>query len=276
MENLSQAPSSDPDGIASVYDPGEIDRVEHNRADRVIIGLGNWLAWLFPILMMVIVIQVFLRNLGRISIGPGNQAWLDDMQWWLYGIACLIGVAYAVTTNSHVRVDIFYDNYASSKKRRIDMFALGWLFLPFAIITWDVTFHYAVTSIQAWEGSSSPNGLHNLWILKVLMNLSFIVIGWAALARVLRLLGQQGATDGWSRYIWLLPSIALAVNLIVFYAAWWLTRVTDPEMAPRSIARNGLLMGEVEFGPYETSWTVIVSLLLTAALGAVLYARRAR
>ncbi|MEL6702522.1 MAG: TRAP transporter small permease subunit, partial [Pseudomonadota bacterium] len=121
MENLSQAPSSDPDGIASVYDPGEIDRVEHNRADRVIIGLGNWLAWLFPILMMVIVIQVFLRNLGRISIGPGNQAWLDDMQWWLYGIACLIGVAYAVTTNSHVRVDIFYDNYASSKKRRIDM-----------------------------------------------------------------------------------------------------------------------------------------------------------
>ncbi|MEO0486969.1 MAG: TRAP transporter small permease subunit [Pseudomonadota bacterium] len=264
------------DEVVSISDPSEVDRETHNRGDRLIAGIGNALAWLFPTLMMVIVIQVFLRNFGRIGVGPGNQAWLDDMQWWLYGIACLVGVAYAVTTNSHVRVDIFYDAYEPPKQRRVDLFALGWLFIPFCLICWDLTFHYAVSSVQAWEGSSSPNGLHNLWILKVLMNLSFIVIAGAAWARLVRLLGQHGHDTGWDRFKWSLPSVALAVNLVLFYAMWWLTRVVDPEMAPRAIMRNGLLMGEVEFGPYETNLTVLVALAITAALGALLYVRKAR
>ena len=266
--------SSNPDEIVSLSDPGEVDRAAHNRADRALIELGNLLAWLFPILMLVIVVQVFLRNFGRADIGPGNQAWLDDMQWWLYGIACLVGVAYAVTTNSHVRVDIFYDNFPEKKQRRVDLFALGWLFLPFCLITWDVTFHYAVTSVVAWEGSSSPNGLHNLWILKVLMNVSFLIIAWAIIARLVRLLEEQDEISLWARFFWMLPGIAIAINLVVFYALWWLTRLTNPELAPRAIARDGILMGEVEFGPYETSWTVIIALVLTAALGGVLYARR--
>lgn len=75
--------SANSDEIVSLSDPGEIERADHNRADRAVIELGNILAWLFPTLMMVIVIQVFLRNFGRVDIGPGNQAWLDDMQWWL-------------------------------------------------------------------------------------------------------------------------------------------------------------------------------------------------
>ncbi|MEO1703954.1 MAG: TRAP transporter small permease subunit [Pseudomonadota bacterium] len=268
--------SATPDEIVQLSDPGEVDRDTHNTGDRAIIGLGNVLAWLFPILMMAIVIQVFLRNFGRLDIGPGNQAWLDDLQWWLYGVACLMGVAYAVTTNSHVRVDIFYDNYEPPKQRRVDLFALGWLFLPFALVTWDVTIHYAITSVVAFEGSSSPNGLHNLWILKVLMNVAFIVIGWAAVARVLRLLEQHGDTDGWSRFFWLAPSIAIGLNLVVFYALWWLTRLTNPEMNTRSIQRDGILMGSIEYGPYETSYTVLIALLLTAALGAVLFVRRER
>ena len=268
--------TKDADEIVSISDPGEVDRASHTAADRAVIGIGNVLAWLFPILMMVIVVQVFLRNFGRIGVGPGNQAWLDDMQWWVYGIACMVGVAFAVTTNSHVRVDIFYDNYEPPKQRRVDLFALGWLFLPFTIIVWDVTFHFAVQSVQAMEGSSSPNGLHNLWILKVLVNASFVLIGWAAAARVLRLLRQQGKTDGWSHFFWLLPSIVLTLNLVVFYLAWWATRLTQPDMAARAIGRNGYLMGEIEVGPYELKITVWIAIALSVLLGAVLYTRRER
>ncbi|MEL7298786.1 MAG: TRAP transporter small permease subunit [Pseudomonadota bacterium] len=268
--------SANPDELIKLSDPGEVDRASHNGGDRFVIGLGNLAAWIFPTLMMVIVIQVFFRNFGRLDIGPGNQAWLDDFQWWLYGIACLVGVAYAVTTNSHVRVDIFYDHFKPERKRRIDLFALGWLFLPFSLIVWEVTIHYAVSSVQAMEGSSSPNGLHNLWILKILMNLSFLVIGWACFSRLRRLLGEHGTTDGWSHFKWLLPSVALTINFAVFYALWWASRLTMPDLPVRAVSRDGYLMGEVEFGPYETQLTVVVSLGLTAILGAVLFARRAR
>lgn len=268
--------SYDADEIAAVSDPGEIDRETHKRGDRAVVGLSNLLAWLFPVLMMVIVIQVLLRNFGRIGVGPGNQAWMDDLQWWVYGIACLVGVAYAVTTNSHVRVDIFYDNYPDQKRRRVDLFALGWLFLPFTILTWDITFHYAYASILSWEGSDSPNGLHNLWALKVMMNMCFILLAVAIFTRVLRILSNADEDTGWARFVWTLPSVLLSANLVIFYAFWWITRLTDPEMNPRSIARNGLMMAEIEYGPYETKLTVFAAFAVTAVLGAVLYTRRAR
>ncbi len=105
-----------------------------------------------------------------------NQAWLDDFQWWLYGAAVLVGIAYAVTTNSHVSVDIFYDRFDARRKARVDVFALVWCLLPFAILCWDVTLGYAISSVVSDEGSDSPNGLHNLWILKTALNLSFLLL----------------------------------------------------------------------------------------------------
>ena len=172
----------DTEQSVALYDPGEIGREEHNRGDRLIVAISNLAAWLFPILMIAICTQVVLRNLGRYGIGPGNQAWLDDGQWWLYGAAVLAGIGYAVTTNSHVRVDIRYDNFPEAKKDRTDIAALVWFFLPFVIMCWDYTIHYAVASVIADEGSDSPNGLHNLWILKVVMNASFVFIAVATYA----------------------------------------------------------------------------------------------
>ncbi|MEM9601048.1 MAG: TRAP transporter small permease subunit, partial [Pseudomonadota bacterium] len=254
----------------TLYDPGEVDRATYNRGDRFVIGIGNWMAWLFPVLMLCIVAQVFLRQAGS------NQAWLDDLQWWLYGLACLIGIAYAVTTNSHVRVDILYDGYEDRKKRRTDLFALGWLFLPFSLLTWDVTFHYAMASIIAREGSDSPNGLHNLWVLKAVMNLCFLFLTVAIYARIVRILSLAKKDTAWARLFWTLPAAVFSLNLVVFYAAWWVTRLTQPDMNPRSIARNGYLMAEVEYGPYETKLTVIVALALTAIAGVALYTRGRR
>jgi TRAP-type mannitol/chloroaromatic compound transport system permease small subunit len=260
----------DPDKLVSLTDPSAVDRETHNRGDRFVTGLGNLAAWLFPILMLCITAQVFLRQAGN------NQAWLDDLQWWLYGVSCLLGIAYAVTTNSHVQVDIFYENYDEKKRKRTDLFGLGWLFLPFALIAWDTTLHYGIASVVANEGSDSPNGLHNLWILKVLVNLCFVLLILAITARIWRILELAGEGTWWNRFKWTLPGTAFAMNLIVFYAAWWATRFTQPDMNTRSIAREGYLMAEIEYGPYETALTVVVSLALTAILGLVLFLRRTR
>ena len=165
----------DPDKLVQLYDPGEAGREEHTTTDRIVVNFSNFIAWFFPILMLIICAQVVFRTLGRSGIGPGNQAWMDDLQWWMYGFACLVGIAYAITTNSHVRVDIFYDRFSKAKQSRIDKFALGWLLLPFLILCWDVTLHYALDSVEAGEGSSSPNGLHGLYLLKIGMNLTFVL-----------------------------------------------------------------------------------------------------
>ena len=252
------------DEIVSINDPGQIGAEKHNWGDRLTILVSNLFAWLFPILMIVICTQVVLRTLGRSDIGPGNQAWMDDLQWWLYGAAVLVGIGYAVTTNSHVRVDIFYDNFAEKKKRRVDVIALGWLFLPFIILCWDVTLHYAIASVVADEGSDSPNGLHNLWMLKVFMNLSFLLIAlaaWSAYTRNLSELVDRPVL--WKKLLYAFPTTMFVINLVVFYAIWWGVYLTSPEgTQTRAVSRHAVF-DEFDVGNWEIKYTIVITLVIT-------------
>lgn len=252
--------------IAAVTDPGEVGKEHHNKGDRISIAIANVVAWLFPILMAVICTQVVLRTLGRSDIGPGNQAWMDDLQWWLYGAAVLVGIAYAVTTNSHVRVDIFYDNFEKRKKRKYDVIALGWLFLPFIILCWDVTLHYAVASVVADEGSDSPNGLHKLWLLKIFMNLSFALIAFATWSAYVRNLSALTRPVLWKKLLFAFPSTMYLVNLAVFYVLWWGIYLTSPEdTTTREVGRHAIF-DEFELGNWEIKYTIVITIVATILL----------
>jgi len=210
--------------------------------------------------MLAICVQVILRSAGH------NQAWLDDLQWWLYGIAVLTGVAYAVTTNSHVRVDIFFERFSTARQTRIDIFGLVWLFLPFVILCWDITLHYAISSVSAWERSDSPNGLHNLWILKVLMNAAFALMGLAAWSAYVRLLRRLTEPVLWKRLLYAFPSTMYAVNLLVYYGLWWVTRLITPaEVNNRAITKEPIF-GALELGSQEIPYTILITLTLTLLL----------
>ena len=243
--------------LVKLSDPGEVGRAEHNKIDRSVVFLSNIAAWTFPILMLAIVAQVFLRGSGM------NQAWLDDFQWWLYGGAVLVGIGYAATTNSHVRVDIFFDNFSKEKQTRIEIFGVAWLMLPFIILCWDLTIHYAVSSVIADEGSDSPNGLHNLWILKVFMNMAFILIGFACWGAYTRFLTRLTNPVLWKKLLFAFPSTMFLINLVVFYAIWWFLRLTTPsDITNREIGRHWIF-GEIEFGAQEIKYTIIITTIVT-------------
>ena len=264
------------EAMVAISDPGEVGRATQTRGDRLIVQLGNLLAWLFPLLMIVIVAQVALRNFGRVGVGPGNQAWMDDLQWWLYGAAVLVGVGYAVTTNSHVRVDIFYDGFRPAKKRRYDLFGLAWLFLPFVILCWDITLTYALQSIASREGSSSPNGLHNLWLLKSFVNVAFLLIAAATWFAYCRLLARLTWPHWWKRLLFALPSVWFAVQLAIWYAAAGATILLTEAETLRDATRTAFF-DEVELLPgQDAKITVLVALAVTLALIGLAYALRDR
>lgn len=243
--------------VAAVSDPGEVGREHHNKGDRFIVGISNIAAWLFPALMIAICAQVVLRNAGM------NQAWLDDLQWWIYGAAVLIGVGYAVTTDSHVRVDVLFDNYTPEKQTRITLFAIGWLFLPFIILAWDTSAPYAITSVVADEGSSSPNGLHNLWLIKVFMNISFIFIAIACWAALVRLISRLHRPTVSRQMLYALPSVVFVINLIIYYSVWALIWATSPaETTTRDVGRHWFF-DELELGNYDLKYTVIAAVVVS-------------
>lgn len=258
--------STDADKIVAITDPGEMNRAEHLWGDRLIVNLGNVMAWLFPILVAVIVAQVVIRTLGRYDIGPGNQAWMDDLQWWIYGLAMFAGFGYAITTDSHVRVDIFHASYSRERQARIEVFGLGWLLLPFLFLIADVMMHYAWSSIEAWEGSDSPNGLHMLFVLKsaVPVLLMFAIV--ANMAALSRNLARLAPPTLWRMILAGLPGWLFLAGRTVYYALWWFVRLTDPEIDARKVGKEPLL---------ENSLWIGIALVVLLALVSFALSRRA-
>jgi len=235
----SEQQSDDNTGTSSF---GEIYLGTHLWGDRLMIKVGNLTAWLFPILMIAIISQVLMRNMGV------NQAWLDDAQWWMYGFTILVGFGYSITTNSHVRVDIFYQNYSNRMVVTTEVIALGWLLMPFLILMLDVTFHYSFASWVAREGSDSPNGLHKLYILKISMPIMFVIINIATWAAIYRFLEKITPPTLWKLILATLPSCWFLFERLVYYILWWLIRFSQPELISRKISREPIMDYTTWFG----------------------------
>ena len=256
-ETLHHAASDTIDHVAEISDPGERNRENHLWGDRVVIGVGNLAAWLFPLLMVAIVAQVFLRKAGM------NQAWLDDAQWWIYGTALLTGFGYAITTDSHVRVDIFHERFSNKKKARIEIIGLGWLLLPFLVMMTDILLHYAWSSFVSREGSDSPNGLHMLYLLKAMLPLLFgvaILATWFALKRNVMALTTPKL---WHMLLAAFPAAWFVAERSIHYALWWFVRLTNADVISRKISRDPLLDYTVWYGLAIEITLFAISFLLT-------------
>lgn len=238
----------------AINDPGEIDREHHGWPDRLMINVGNVVAWLFPLLMIGIVAQVILRQSGV------NQAWLDDAQWWIYGFAMLTGFAYAITTQSHVRVDILHQNYSPAKRARIEVFAIGWLLLPFLVIMTDILLHYAWSSIVALEGSSSPNGLHHLYLLKSSLPVMFIIAMIAAWGVFKRNLQVFSVIKLHTVLLWMLPAALFFLTRAFHYVFYWFYALTS-DLAPRRITKEAVFSQVGLFAIALLALLIVISLV---------------
>ncbi len=237
--------------VIALSDPGERLRDEHFFIDRLIIGFGNWVAWLFPILIIAITSQVVLRKMGH------NQAWLDDAQWWIYGFAMIAAFGYAITTDSHVRVDIFHQNFSVSKKAKLEIFALGWLLLPFIAIMFDIMTQYAWASWTAKEGSDSPNGLHRLYLLKMALP---ILLGLAALAAwsvIRRNFARFTTPTLLKTVLGAFPFCWFVIDRLVFHTFYFFIKVTQPDIKLRKISKEPLME--------QTTITAFILLVLLIA-----------
>ena len=243
--------------VIKVTDPGEINREEHTGIDRLVILTGNIFAWLFPILMVAIVTQVVIRKLGH------NQAWLDDLQWWLYGVAMMVGFSYAVVTNSHVRVDIFHASFSREKQARIELFGLGWLLLPYLVLMGDLFFNYAYSSYRVGETSDSPTGMHGIYLLKMGLELLWLLAMAATLSAMWRYLKRLGRPNLAALLVAGLPAFIFAGQRLSTYVLYWYIRYTQPDIKPRRISREAIMDNTLWMGIALVALLMILSLMAT-------------
>ncbi len=115
-----------------------------------------------------------LHWIGEIA-RQGSSNTFIELQWYLFSVVFLLGAAYALKTDAHVRVDIFYNRTSSATKSWINITGTLIFLLPFCgLMLWSAL-PVVVDSWARLEGSPDPGGLPRYPLLTI-VPLAFIVL----------------------------------------------------------------------------------------------------
>ncbi|WP_372574706.1 TRAP transporter large permease subunit [Ruegeria jejuensis] len=186
--------------------------------DKTIKGIGNVVMWANLLLVAAIVSQVAMRYLLN-----QNYPKLDEIQWHFYGLVTMIGISYALVSDSHVRVDVLHMQLSRRAQRIIEVVGILTLLAPFIYLMIDQGYDYFYESWRVNERSDSPTGLPARWALKAVIPVSFVLLAFAALARLIHdghalLFGPEAERTGSGLRLifWALFGFAVAATALTF------------------------------------------------------------
>lgn len=150
--------------------------------DRLTRRVGEAVSWVWVVLVAIIVINVIMRYLfaeGRIEF--------EEIQWHLYSIGFLLGISYAYTTDSHIRVDVLRERFSSETLAWIELYGTLLLLLPFVLLVLVASVPFIAYSFETAEISGAPGGLPFRWAIKSFLFIGFALLLLNVLARLSRI-----------------------------------------------------------------------------------------
>jgi TRAP-type mannitol/chloroaromatic compound transport system permease small subunit len=108
-----------------------VQRLLHT-ADQISTWVGKAFAWLIVVLMLLVCAEVFKRYALN-----APTAWIFDANNMLYGTLFMMGGAYTLAHDGHVRGDFFYGSLKPRTQASLDLVLYFVFFLPgIAALTW--------------------------------------------------------------------------------------------------------------------------------------------
>ena len=162
--------------------------------------------------------QVSLRYLFNVNFPK-----LDEIQWHFYGLVTMVGISYALVTDSHVRVDILHMQLSRRAQRVIEVIGILALLVPFIYLMIDQGWDYFYESWRVNERSDSPTGLPARWAFKAVIPASFVLLALAAVARLIHdahaiVVNYEGERKGKDLrlILWALVAFAVVATALTF------------------------------------------------------------
>jgi TRAP-type mannitol/chloroaromatic compound transport system permease small subunit len=142
---------------------------------------GRVVMWLALILFAITAYETIQRYLFRVT-----SVALQEMTWHLYALLFLLGLAYTLKHDRHVRVDIFYDRMSERLKAGVNLFAILILIIPFCLLMIGFSWKFMLTAFQIGERSGDPGGLPARWILKAAIPAGFGLLLLQGISEILK------------------------------------------------------------------------------------------
>lgn len=130
---------------------------------RAVGKMVSWLTLLMVIMMFAVVVLRYLFDTGWIA--------MQEMIVFMHAMIFMLGAAYALENNTHVRVDIFYGEMTQKNKAWVDLLGTVFLLMPMAAFILYSAWDYVLDAWAVKEGSREAGGLPGVFLLKTLLTI---------------------------------------------------------------------------------------------------------
>ncbi|MCW8092634.1 TRAP transporter small permease subunit [Alteromonas sp. ASW11-130] len=127
----------------------------------------------FATLLMVVI--TFAIVVLRYGIGVGWIA-MQESVMYLHATVFMIGIAFTLADDAHVRVDVFYHKMSLQKRSWVNALGTVLLLFPVCLFIISYSFRYVVESWGLLEASQEAGGLPLVFLLKSLIPIGAILL----------------------------------------------------------------------------------------------------
>lgn len=145
---------------------------------EVIAKTTAWFTLFMVLIMSAIVILRYGFQIGWIA--------MQESVLYLHSAVFMLGAAYTLQKDEHVRVDVFYRKFNPKQKAIVDIFGTVVFLFPVCSYLFYLSWDYVISSWLIFEGSKETGGLDGVFLLKTLLLLFSILLILQGLSLVIK------------------------------------------------------------------------------------------
>ncbi|MFT6337057.1 MAG: TRAP-type mannitol/chloroaromatic compound transport system permease small subunit [Saprospiraceae bacterium] len=155
------------------------------RINLIIEKIGNAVSWLNVTLIVLICLDVLFRYFFSFS-----KNWILELEWHMFATVFLLGSAYALQEDKHVRVDVFYQNFSEKTRAIINLLGTIVFLIPWCYLVITTSYKFANNSWYIREGSNQPGGLPARYVMKGMIVVGFILLAMQGVSLIIKYSNQ--------------------------------------------------------------------------------------
>ena len=151
--------------------------------DAVSIKVGHGVSWLTLLMVLVTFVIVVMRY-----VFDTGMIWLQESLTWMHAAVFMLGAAYTLQREQHVRVDIFYREMSEKRRAWVNLLGVLTFIFPMCIFFVYESVDYVAASWAVREVSRNSGGLPYPFVplLKTILIIMPVAVALQGLSLLLR------------------------------------------------------------------------------------------
>lgn len=142
---------------------------------------GRTMAWMSLLMVVTMFFTVLLRYAFNIPTIAVSEAVV-----YMHALIFMLGSAYTLKHEGHVRVDIFYQRFSGQRQAWVELLGGVLMLMPMMLYIFISSWDYVAASWSQLEGSAEPGGLPAVFLLKTTMLLFALLMMLQGSANMIR------------------------------------------------------------------------------------------